>query len=136
MPEALLAYHSAFVALVVLASLVMLQVLIADYASIRAKHVPGMPVTSGHTSFHFRSVRALGNTNETLGLFLLVFGLAVLFAARAPWVNALVWAYVAGRAGHMLFYYLRQGLLRSLSFGLGLGATLGLLALTLMAAVS
>jgi uncharacterized MAPEG superfamily protein len=136
MTEAMHAYQPTLVACAALAALIMVQVLVADYASIRSKHVPGMPITDGHASFLFRSSRALGNTNETLGLFLLVFGLAVLFAARAPWVNALVWAYVAGRAGHMLFYYLRQGLLRSLSFGLGLGATLGLLALTLMAAVS
>ena len=136
MPELLSPYHSALIAGVVLASLIMLQVLIADVASIKAKHVPGMPITDGHGSFLFRSARALGNTNETLGLFLLTAVLAMAFGARAQWVNALVWAYVAGRAGHMLFYYLRQGLLRSISFGIGLGATFALLLLTLGAAFS
>jgi uncharacterized MAPEG superfamily protein len=130
----LMPYESAMVALLVLASLILVQVLVADYASIKAQHVPGMPVTSGHASFHFRAVRALGNTNETLGLFLLVFGLAVLFAAWAQWVNGLVWVYVAARAGHMIFYYLRRGFIRSIFFGFSLGATAGLLAVTLTAA--
>ena len=134
MSETLLAYQPTLVACAALAVLIMVQVLVADYASIRAKHVPGMPVTEGHGSFLFRSARALGNTNETLGLFLLLVALAVLFGATARWVNLLVWVYVAARAGHMTFYYARKGLLRSLSFGVGLGAQFALLVLVVMAA--
>ena len=131
MQEALLAYHSTLMACTVLAVLIFVQVLVADYASIKAKHVPGMPVTSGHTSFHFRATRALGNTNETLALFLLLAALAVLLGANAKWTNVMAWAYVAGRAGHMTFYYLRMGLARSSFFGISLGAQFGLLVLCL-----
>lgn len=134
MAEALVAYHSTLLAGAVLAALIFIQVLVADVASMKAKHVPGMPVTSGHANFHFRAVRALGNTNETLPLFLLLVGLALLLGANAPWTNKLVWAYVAARAGHMTFYYLRQGLARSTCFGLSLAAQAGLLLAVLAAA--
>ena len=127
MQDALLAYHSTLVACVVLAGLVMLQVLVADLASMKEKHVPGMPVTSGHGNFHFRAVRAIGNTNETFGLFLLLVALAVLLGANPAWSNALAWVYVAGRAGHMVFYYARVGLARSVAFGVGLAAQFALL---------
>ena len=129
MSEALLAYQSMFVACVVLAFLILAQVLIADFASIRAKHVPGMPVTDGHASFHFRAVRAIGNTNETLGLFLLLAALAVLLGANAKWSGILAWVYVAGRAGHMTFYYARIGWARSTAFSVSLAAQIGLLLL-------
>ena len=129
MSEALLAYHSTLLACVVLAGLILAQLLIADVASIRAKHVPGMPVTDGHASFHFRAVRALGNTNETLGLFLLLAALAVVLGANARWTGILAWVYVAGRAGHMTFYYARVGLARSAAFSVSVVAQIGLLLL-------
>lgn len=134
MTEALLAYQPTLVACAALAVLIMVQVLVADLASMKSRHVPGMPITDGHASFLFRSSRALGNTNETLGLFLLLVALAVLLGARAQWVNVLAWVYVAGRAGHMTFYYARKGLARSLSFGVSLGAQFALLVLVVMAA--
>jgi uncharacterized MAPEG superfamily protein len=136
MTEALLAYQSTLVACAALAVLIMVQVLVADFASIKAKHVPGMPVTEGHGSFLFRASRALGNTNETLGLFLLLVALAVVFGARAQWVGVLAWVYVAGRAGHMAFYYARKGFARSISFGVSLGAQFALLVLVVMAALA
>ncbi len=131
MSELLLAYHSTLIACTALAVLVFLQVLVADYASMKAKHVPGMPVTDGHASFHFRAVRALGNTNETLALFLLLAGLAVVLGANAKWTGIMAWVYVAGRAGHMGFYYARMGLARSTSFGISLVGQFGLLVLCL-----
>ncbi len=127
MNEALLAYHSTLVACAALAGLVMLQVLVADVAGMKAKHVPGMPVTDGHASFHFRAVRAIGNTNETLGLFLLLVALALLLGANPKWVNPLAWTYAAARAAHMAFYYVRVGWARSTAFGIGLAAQFGLL---------
>jgi uncharacterized MAPEG superfamily protein len=133
MSEALLAYQSAVVACVVLAGLIFVQVLVADLASMGAKHVPGMPVTSGHSSFHFRAVRAIGNTNETLGLFLLLAALAVVLGANPKWTGIFAWTYVAGRAGHMTFYYAKLGLARSISFGVGLAAQLGLLIVVALA---
>jgi uncharacterized MAPEG superfamily protein len=134
MIDALAPYHSTLVACVVLAGMVLLQVLVADFAGIRAKHVPGMPITEGHGNFLFRATRALGNTNETLGLFLLLAALALALGANAAWTNALAWTYVAARAGHMGFYYLRMGLARSISFSVGLAAQAGLLVVVAMAA--
>ena len=124
-------YQTTLMACTALAVLIFLQVLIADYASIKSKHVPGMPVTDGHASFHFRAVRALGNTNETLGLFLLLTALAIFLSASAKWTGIMAWVYVAGRAGHMVFYYLRMGLARSTCFGISLAAQAGLLLLCL-----
>lgn len=133
MQEALLAYQSTLCAATVLAGLILLQVLVADVAGMRAKHVPGMPVTDGHASFHFRATRALGNTNETLGLTLLLLALALLLGANPKWTNALAWTYVAARAGHMAFYYARLGPARSIAFGVGLAAQIGLLIVVAMA---
>ena len=134
MQDALLAYHPTLIACVVLSGLIMAQVLVADLAGMKAKHVPGMPVTDGHASFHFRAVRAIGNTNETLGLFLLLAALAIALAANPKWTNALAWTYVAGRAGHMAFYYARIGVARSIAFGVGLAAQFGLLVACVAAA--
>ena len=133
MMEALLPYHSTLVACVVLAALILVQVLVADLASIMAKHVPGMPVTDGHASFHFRAVRALGNTNETLGLFLLLVALALLLGADPKWTQRLAWIYVAARAGHMAFYYARVGWARSTAFSVSLAAQAALLVVVAMA---
>ena len=135
MAEVALAYHSTLVAGAVLAALFLVQVLVADVAGMRVKHVPGMPVTDGHASFHFRAVRALGNTNETLGLFLLLVALALAFGADVKWTAILVWIYVVARAGHMAFYYARMGLARSIAFGLGLAAQAGLLLVVFAAAL-
>lgn len=132
--QELLPYHSTLVACAVLSGLLMIQVLVADLASMKEKHVPGMPVTSGHASFHFRAVRALGNTNETLPLFLLLAGLALLLGTNAQWTNALAWVYVAARAGHMAFYYARIGMARSIAFGISLGAQFALMLFVLAAA--
>ena len=131
MSETLLAYHSTLIACTAVAVLIFIQVIVADYASIKSKHVPGMPVTDGHASFHFRAVRALGNTNETLALFLLLTALAIALGASAKWTGIMAWIYVAGRAGHMTFYYLRMGLARSSCFGISLAGQFGLLVLCL-----
>lgn len=127
MPEMLAAYGPAVTACVVLAGLILVQVLVADLAGIRAQHVPGMPVTEGHGSFLFRAARALANTNETLGLFLLLMGCALLLQASAAWVNTLAWVYVGARGAHMASYYARYGRARGAAFGVGLAAQAGLL---------
>lgn len=127
MTELLAAYGPAVTAAVVLAALILVQVLVADVAGIKARHVPGMPVTEGHGSFLFRSVRALGNTNETLGLFLLLMGCALLLQASPTWVNILAWVYVGARIAHTASYYARFGRTRGVVFGIGLTAQAGLL---------
>lgn len=134
MIEYLLPYQSFLVANVVLAALVVVQVLVQDFASIKAKHVPGMPVTAGHGSFHFRAVRAHGNTNEQLPVWILTVLLAILLGADAQWSACAGWLFTAARLGHMTFYYLDARLARSVAFGLGLLAQFTLLVLCALAA--
>lgn len=127
MQDFLIPYGAALTACVTLGGLILIQVLVSDFAGIKAKHVPGMPVTDGHASFHFRAVRTLANTNETLGLFLLLTFAALWLQASAVWVNALAWAFVAARGAHMVCYYARWGTARGIVFGLSLLALFGLL---------
>lgn len=133
MAEWLVTYHSVLAASTVLAMLILVQVLVADLAGMRARHVPGMPVTSGHGDFHFRATRAHANTNENLPVWVLLVTLAVLLAADPKWSAYAAWLFTAGRAGHMLFYYLDLRLARSVAFGLSLLAQFVLLVLCLMA---
>ncbi|MEK6805021.1 MAG: MAPEG family protein [Pseudomonadota bacterium] len=127
------AYHSSLVALFVLAALVILQSLIADVAGIRAKHVPGMPVTDGHKSFFFRAVRAHGNSYENLGLFLLLVLVCLFAGASVTWVRNWIWVFVAARAAHMACYYADLRTARSAAFTAGVVAELGLLGCAYMA---
>ena len=133
MAEMLLPYHGLLVASAVLATLVLAQVLVADLAGMRAKHVPGMPVTGGHGDFHFRATRAHANTNENLPVWILLVVLAVLLAASPKWSAYAAWLFAAARLGHMLFYYLDLRLARSVAFGFSLLAQFMLLAVCLLA---
>jgi uncharacterized MAPEG superfamily protein len=126
MHEVVAPYHEALVGYVILGALVLVQALVGDVAGIRARHVPGMPVTGGHDVFHFRATRALANTNENLGGFLLVSLAAILLGASPTWTNRLVMLFAASRAGHMLAYYADLRTVRSLSFGVGLVCLVGL----------
>jgi uncharacterized MAPEG superfamily protein len=119
-------YSVTLAASVVLAFLVVVQLVVADVAGIRAGHVPGMPVASGHDSFHFRATRAHANTNENLPLFLLVTLAAILLRASPGWTNWLVAGFVAARAVHMAAYYADLRLLRSTAFTVGLVCIVGL----------
>lgn len=133
MPELLLPHHSLIAASAVLAALVLAQVLVTDLAGMRARHVPGMPVTGGHADFHFRATRAHANTNENLPVQVLLTLLAVLLAAEPRWSAGAAWAFAAARAGHMAFYYFDWRLARSIAFGAGLAAQFALLVVCLMA---
>jgi len=113
--------------------LLLVQMLVADFAAMGAKHTPGHPVPPDHGSFFFRAVRAQANSNESIALFILL-ALFGLFAGASP--SVLGWSsmvYALGRLGHMLFYYAGIGLARSVSFGVALLGLLGMLSAGLMA---
>ena len=131
MLELMLPYQGLLSASAVLAALMLAQLLIADVAGMRAKHVPGMPVTGGHGDFHFRATRAHANTNENLPVQVLLIVVAVLLAANPRWAAAAAWAFTAARAGHMAFYYFDLRLARSIAFGVGVAAQLALLVVCL-----
>ena len=107
-------------------SLLLVQLLVVDLASIKARHRPGTPIEVDHGKFLFRATRAHANTNESIAAFILLALFAVLSAASAGWLNALSWAYVVARVAHMLFYYAGLQLLRSIAFGAGLAALFGM----------
>lgn len=129
-------YHATLAALVATGALVVLQLLVADVAAIRAKHQAGTPIPPDFTRFYFRAARAHANTNESVAVFIALAVAGVLLAAAAMWLNALSWAYVACRVAHMLCYYMNKGLARSTAFGLSLVALLGMLVLCLLALAS
>ena len=81
MPDFLVPYGSTLAACVCLAGIYVAQALVADVAGIRAGHVPGMPITTGHADFLFRATRAQANTNESLPAFVLLSLSAVLLGA-------------------------------------------------------
>jgi uncharacterized MAPEG superfamily protein len=125
-------YLSTLTASVVLACLLLLQFLVVDVSQIRAKQVPGMPVSGGHDNFLFRATRAHANTNESLGLYLLLIFCAVLLSADAHWTATAAWTFTAARGAHMVCYYFDWRNARSLAFGVGLLALIGLLVVSAM----
>ena len=116
--------------IVVIATLMLIQLLTADVIGIRAKHTPGTPVTSSHDDILFRATRALANTNESIAILLLLLVAGILSGADAGLMTSAAWAYVAGRALHMAFYYANLQILRSVAFVLVL---LSLIALWVIA---
>lgn len=126
MTELFSQYHSAILVLGGIASLLLLQILVADFISIKNKHTPGMPVEDGHQSFMFRSARAAANTNETLGAFIAALLFCILLQAPANAVNLMALIYAAGRVGHMLCYYADWRLARSAMFVVSFAGIVGL----------
>lgn len=116
-----------------IAGLFLVQILVVDFASIRAKHPPGTPVPVDHNNFLFRATRAHANTNESIATFTLLAVAGILSAAAPAWLNGLAWVYVLGRLAHMLCYYAGQGLARSTAFAVSLAALLGLFVVLLVA---
>ncbi len=131
MTDLLLPYHSVISAIGATGVLLLVQILVADFAGIRARHVPGTPVTADHSVFLFRAVRAHANTNESIAAFVLLALFGMLGGAKPQWLGALSWIFVGGRIGHMLCYYADLRLLRSIAFGIGLLALCGMAAIGL-----
>ncbi|HUP91217.1 MAG TPA: MAPEG family protein [Solimonas sp.] len=126
-------YVASLAGMLCLAGLMFVQFLVADISGIRAKHVPGMPVTGGHADFLFRATRALANTNENIGLFLLIVLCGILLGANPAWMATGVWLFVVARAVHMGCYYADLRTLRSAGFTLGALAQLALLVIAALA---
>jgi uncharacterized MAPEG superfamily protein len=133
MTEIATSYGSVLAAWVTLAGLALLQAGVADFAGIRSKHTPGMPVTSGHDNFLFRAVRAQANTHENLPVFILLSLAAMLLGADAGTTRVLAWAFVGARALHMGAYYADLRTFRSIAFAIGFLSVIGLFVVTLRA---
>ena len=128
MKEWLSPFVPTVLAMGAIAGLFLVQIAVVDFFGLRARHKPGTPVEPDHRNFLFRAVRAHANTNESLAAFILLALFGMFSSASPAWINALSWTYVAARLAHMLCYYADLRLARSLSFGIGLAALLGLFA--------
>jgi uncharacterized MAPEG superfamily protein len=96
------------------------QLLVADFVGLKSRHTPGYPIEPNHKNLHFRSVRALANTNESVAIFILLVCFSILSSASANLLNISAIVYLVGRVGHMLCYYSNLKLLRSIFFGVSL----------------
>lgn len=92
----------------------------------KLKHTPGFDVEQNHNSFLFRANRALANSNESIGILILLTLFAMLSSANPSWLNGLSIAYLVGRTSHMVCYYLNIKLLRSAAFAISLFSLLGI----------
>lgn len=128
--EGLEAYTWTLGAMAAMGGMMLVQILIVDFAGIRARHLPGAPVPVDHKNILFRATRAHANTNESIAVFILLAAVGVLAGARAEWLAWLTWTYVGARLLHMLFYYADLRWQRSTAFGVGLVALLGMFGVT------
>lgn len=120
-------YDTTLAAAAAMAALMLLQLLVADIIGIRRKHEPGTPVPASHDDVLFRTTRAVGNTNESIAIFILLVVLAM-FSGASPQLTAIAsWVYVIGRLAYTLCYYFDVRIMRSVFFGVALLALVALL---------
>ena len=119
MSELAATYSSVLTAWVVVALMYLIQATVADLVGVRTKHTPGMPAEGGHDDLLFRVARAQANTNENLPVFILITAAAMALGNSPSMTANCTWAFVAGRAIHMLAYYADLRPIRSVGFVIG-----------------
>ena len=82
--EVLDTYQATIYSLGAVATLMLVQLLVIDLIGIRHKHEPGMPVSPDHSDFLFRATRALGNTNESISIYIILVIFCILSGASPP----------------------------------------------------
>jgi len=127
MHESFAPYSPTILAMATTGGLLLLQLVVADVAGIRAGHTPGTPIAADHRDFLFRAARAHANTNESVAAFVLLALFGILSAASPAWINALAWTYAGARFSHMICYYAGFQVPRSVSFGIAMTALVGML---------
>ena len=121
MSETLLTtYASAVGALGYVAALMMVQLLVADVLGIRHKHTPGSTVPADHANILFRATRAVGNMNESIGIFICALLFCVLGSASPGLTANAAWGYAIARTLYLVCYYANLQIPRSICFGLSL----------------
>ena len=123
----LLDYQVTVLIIGLVAVLQLLQLIVLDVMAIRRKHAPGKPIEAEPSDPLFRASRTFYNTNETLGLFILIVLFAMLSGGSAWWVNACSIVYFISRVIYAVAYYAGISALRSTVFGISLVALLALL---------
>ncbi len=130
MTELLLSsYELTTYSLGALALLMLVQMTVADVIGIRAKQIPGTPPEQNHENPLFRASRTVANTNESIGVYLVVILFCIFSGADATYTGYLSWTFVIGRVIYAVCYYTNQQTLRSTVFGISLLALVGLLGL-------
>ena len=127
MPDWIAPYSVSVTALGVYGFLHLAQLLVADVIGIVRRHTPGTPVVGDHDDLLFRASRAHANTTESVGAVILIAFFAIATGASPGVSNSLLAGFVACRVVHMIAYYSDLRVLRSVAFGLGVLALLGLL---------
>ena len=130
--ELLETYSMTVISLGLVSLLMLIQLLVVDLVGLSAKHNPGHGVDENHDLLLFRAVRAQANTNESIGLFILLVLFGLFSAADPIWLARFTALYTLGRAGHMICYYANLKLARSIAFGLALIGLLGMFVVALM----
>ena len=126
---ALAPYEGTFTALGGLATLMLVQLLVADVIGILRKHTPGTAIPNDHSDVHFRANRALQNLNESALIPILVIALGLYRQVDAVVLASLTWGYVGARATYAVCYYANWQKLRSATFAVSLIFILCLLVL-------
>ena len=121
-------YESSIMALGAMALLMFIQLMFADVVGIKAKHTPGSSILVDHESLLFRSSRVVGNTNESVAIFLIAIPFCILSKASPMLTAYASWGYVAARLFYAGFYYTNLQLWRSVIFGVSMLCLLTLLA--------
>ncbi|MCF2909199.1 MAPEG family protein [Pseudoalteromonas sp. DL2-H2.2] len=117
MTELLVPYQLTILVLGLSGGLFLIQLAVVDIIAIKQKHPPGVAVAQDPQTLLFRSNRVFANSNETVGILILVVLFAVFSGTHPDWLNGLAVTYLLSRVGHMVCYYLDQKLMRSISFG-------------------
>ncbi len=109
--------------------LMIVQILVADVAGIRAKHIPGSAVPVDHDSFLFRATRTVANTNESIAVFVLGMVYCVLSESSPVYVGYATWGFVISRTVYAACYYANFKIARSVSFAFSLAFIVALLSI-------
>lgn len=120
-------YHSSILICAMVATLFLVQLIVADIALFLKKHQAGHPLEPNHSHFVFRAVRAHANTNESIGIYILLLLFCIMSQSAAHWLTMTSGLYCVSRLAHMCFYYCNIHLARSISFGCSLLGLLGML---------
>lgn len=110
------------------ASLMLLQLVVADVLGIMNKHVPGTKIPDDHSNVLFRAARTVSNTNESIAIFICGLLFNILSGASPDYTAHASWSYFSFRTIYAICYYTNIPALRSMSFGLSLLSLLALLA--------
>ena len=127
------AYESTILSIGILAALMFIQLLIADIVGLFGGHKPGSGVEVDHGVLHFRAVRTVANTNESIGIFILLVLFAIGVNASAELTAYAAWAFVGARTLYAVCYYTNQQILRSVCFAFSLLALIAIFVIALMA---